>query len=143
MRGMREVNFHKHAACTESAEGFIRPIGPIMVLAMGITFFVIPAAHAQELAAWQAGRAPVMTRWAADVSATNALPEYPRPQLVRPDWMNLNGLWDYSITSDSADQPVSYAGKILVPFPVESALSGVMTHFDEHSKIWYHRTFTV
>ncbi len=96
-----------------------------------------------EEPAWQPAHAPVMTRWAADVSPTNALPEYPRPQLVRPDWMNLNGLWDYAVTSDSADEPASYAGKILVPFPVESALSGVMAHFDEHSKLWYHRTFSV
>ena len=84
-----------------------------------------------------------MTRWAAEVSPTNALPEYPRPQLVRPDWLNLNGLWDYAITPDSAEPPAQFAGKILVPFPVESALSGVMTNFDEHSKLWYHRSFSL
>jgi hypothetical protein len=112
-------------------------IALILVVAL-----VLPV-RAQEPAAWQAKRAPVMTHWAADVSPTNDLPEYPRPQLVRPDWMNLNGLWDYSITSDSADQPTSYTEKILVPFPVESALSGVMTHFDGHSKLWYHRTFSI
>jgi hypothetical protein len=116
---------------------FVRVIALIFAAA-----FVLPT-RAQEPTAWHAGRAPVMTRWAADVSPTNVLQEYPRPQLARPDWMNLNGLWDYSITSDSADQPTSYTGQILVPFPVESALSGVMTHFDEHSKLWYHRTFTV
>ena len=82
-------------------------IALILVVAL-----VLPV-RAQEPAAWQAKRAPVMTRWAADVSPTNDLPEYPRPQLVRPDWMNLNGLWDYSITSDSADQPTSYTEKIL------------------------------
>ncbi|HEV2320573.1 MAG TPA: glycoside hydrolase family 2 TIM barrel-domain containing protein, partial [Verrucomicrobiae bacterium] len=98
---------------------------------------------AQKLPAWQPVRAPLMTRWAADVSPTNVLPEYPRPQLVRPDWKNLNGLWDYSLTADSSDPPVSFAGKILVPFPVESALSAVMTHFDEHSKLWYHRIFSI
>lgn len=87
--------------------------------------------------------APLMTRWAADVNATNALPEYPRPQLVREDWMNLNGPWDYAITPDSTNTATRFAGKILVPFPVESALSGVMTNFDEHSKLWYHRVFSV
>ena len=81
-----------------------------------------------------------MTRWAAEVNPTNALPEYPRPQFVRSDWLNLNGLWDYAITPDSAQKPPSFAGKILVPFPVESALSGVMTNFDEHSKLWYRRS---
>jgi hypothetical protein len=82
-----------------------------------------------------------MTRWAAEVSATNALPEYPRPQLARSEWLNLNGLWDYAITPDSVQKLPPFAGKILVPFPVESALSGVMTNFDEHSKLWYRRSF--
>jgi hypothetical protein len=84
-----------------------------------------------------------MTRWAADVSPTNALPEYPRPQLVRTEWLNLNGLWDYAITLDSVEQAPPAQGVILVPFPLESALSGVMTNLDEHSKLWYHRIFTV
>jgi hypothetical protein len=99
--------------------------------------------RADETASWQPGKAPLMTRWAADVSPANALPDYPRPQLVRPDWTNLNGLWDYAITPDSTNKLPQFTGKILVPFPVESALSGVMTHFDEHSKLWYHRTFSV
>jgi Glycosyl hydrolases family 2, sugar binding domain/Glycosyl hydrolases family 2/Glycosyl hydrolases family 2, TIM barrel domain len=92
---------------------------------------------------WHPAKAPLMTRWSAEVSPTNAWPQYPRPQLVRPDWKNLNGLWDYAITLNSADKPPPYTNKILVPFPVESALSGVMTHFDENSKLWYHRTFSV
>ena len=92
---------------------------------------------------WQPAKAPLMTRWAAEVSPTNTLPDYPRPQLVRPDWENLNGLWDYAITPASVGKPPPFAGKILVPFPVESALSGVMTHLDEHNQLWYHRTFSV
>ena len=84
-----------------------------------------------------------MTRWAAEVSPTNALPEYPRPQLVRADWLNLNGLWDYAITPDSLPKQPAFTGQILVPFPVEAALSGVMTNFNEHSKLWYHRTFAI
>jgi hypothetical protein len=91
--------------------------------------------------AWHPIQAPLMTSWAAEVGPTNALPEYPRPQLARQEWLNLNGLWDYAITPDSAQAPGPFAGQILVPFPVESALSGVMTNFDEHSKLWYHRTF--
>jgi hypothetical protein len=97
----------------------------------------------QDLPVWQPAKAPLMTRWAALVGPTNALPEYPRPQLARPDWMNLNGLWDYAITPDTIGQVPFFSGKILVPFPVESALSGVMTNFNEHSKLWYHRTFCV
>jgi Glycosyl hydrolases family 2, sugar binding domain/Glycosyl hydrolases family 2/Glycosyl hydrolases family 2, TIM barrel domain len=113
------------------------------ILRLLLTVAVVFPLHAQEPVAWHPARAPLMTRWAADVSPTNVLPEYPRPQLVRSDWMNLNGLWDYSITADSADPPAMYAGKLLVPFPVESALSGVMAHFEEHSKLWYHRTFSI
>ncbi|MGH7952081.1 MAG: sugar-binding domain-containing protein [Limisphaerales bacterium] len=104
---------------------------------------VFISARAGEIVAWHPAKAPLMTRWAAAVSPTNALPEYPRPQLVRPDWMNLNGLWDYAITPDSVNELPKFAGKILVPFPVESALSGVMTNFNEYSKLWYHRKFSV
>ncbi|HEY1787866.1 MAG TPA: glycoside hydrolase family 2 TIM barrel-domain containing protein [Verrucomicrobiae bacterium] len=101
------------------------------------------SARAGDAGGWHPAKAPLMTRWVADVSPTNTLPEYPRPQLVRPDWMNLNGLWDYAITPDSVSAVPRFAEKILVPFPVESALSGVMKHFDENSKLWYHRTFSV
>src|SRR6266568_4523005 len=100
---------------------------------------IFASARADEIAAWHPQKAPLMTRWAAEVGPTNALPDYPRPQLVRADWLNLNGLWDYAITPDSVDKLPPFTGKILVPFPVESALSGVMTHFNEHGKLWYHR----
>src|SRR5262245_54372195 len=75
---------------------------------------------------WQPAKGPLMTRWAKDVSPKNALPEYPRPQMVRKDWQNLNGLWDYAITTKDAPQPEKFDGQILVPFSIESALSGVM-----------------
>jgi len=110
-----------------------------MILVLAASVFV----RASEPVAGPPAPAPLLTRWAADVSPANVLPEYPRPQLVRPDWLNLNGLWDYAITPDSVNQSPRPVGKILVPFPVESALSGVMTNFDEHSKLWYHRTFSV
>jgi len=110
-----------------------------------IIFFLaaLACANAGEPSAWYQARALLMTRWAAEVGPTNALPEYPRPQLVRPDWLNLNGLWDYAITPDSVTEPPRSEAKILVPFPLESALSGVMTNFNEHSKLWYHRAFFV
>jgi len=88
--------------------------------------------------------APLLTRWAKDVSPTNALPEYPRPQMVRSTWQNLNGLWDYAITDKSAEQkPSAWDGKILVPYPIESALSGVMRPLKPDQRLWYRRTFTV
>ncbi|HKW31215.1 MAG TPA: glycoside hydrolase family 2 TIM barrel-domain containing protein [Verrucomicrobiae bacterium] len=99
--------------------------------------------RAGECAGWGPGKAPLMTRWAAAVNPTNVWPEYPRPQLVRPDWENLNGLWDYAITPEAVVRPPPFAGKILVPFSPESALSGVMTRFGGNSKLWYHRTFSV
>lgn len=108
-----------------------------------ILVVIAVSVFADGTTSWHPAKAPLMTRWASDVSPTNVLPDYPRPQLVRSDWLNLNGLWDYAITPDSVDNCTAFSGKILVPFPVESALSGVMTHFDEHSKLWYHRTFSV
>ena len=84
-----------------------------------------------------------MTRWAADVNPTNVHPEYPRPQLVRTDWLSLNGLWNYTITPSSAKAATNFDGQILVPFPIESALSGVMRRLDENSTLWYQRRFQV
>ena len=92
---------------------------------------------------WHAAVAPLATRWAAEVSPTNSHPEYPRPQLVRPDWLSLNGLWDYAITPASAERPSDYPGRILVPFPIESALSGVKEHLDEMSVLWYRRRLEI
>lgn len=93
--------------------------------------------------AWQPASAPLVTRWARDVSPTNVLPEYPRPRLVRERWLNLNGLWDHAITPHRDTPPAVYAGKILVPFPLESALSGVGRSLSERETLWYRRPFRV
>src|SRR6266581_3450511 len=92
---------------------------------------------------WQPAKGPLMTRWAKDVSPRNAHAEYPRPQMVRKDWENLNGLWDYAIRPRDEGQPSTFDGKILVPFPVESALSGVMKPVGDANRLWYRRTFAV
>ncbi len=92
---------------------------------------------------WQPAKGPLATRWAKDVAPDKVLPEYPRPQMVRKEWRNLNGLWDYAIAGKSDAAPKSYQGKILVPFPIESALSGVMKRVDDKSRLWYRRTFDV
>jgi hypothetical protein len=97
------------------------------------------AAHA----AWQPVTGSLMTRWATNVSPETALQEYPRPQLVRAEWLNLNGLWDYAITPLNSEKPDVYEGQILVPFPLESALSGVKRRLDEHSVLWYRRTVEI
>lgn len=92
---------------------------------------------------WRIAGDRITTPWAAKVDPTNPLPEYPRPQLVRESWMNLNGLWDFVILPRSENIPGSYEGKILVPFPAESALSGVNKTVGSENRLWYRRTFTL
>ncbi len=92
---------------------------------------------------WKPAKGPLLTKWAKDVKPSKVLPEYPRPQMVREDWQNLNGLWDYAITAKDAPRPTQWAGKILVPFPIESALSGVMKRVTENERLWHKRTFEV
>jgi hypothetical protein len=96
---------------------------------------------------WRPAKGPLSTRWAADVAPADAWKEYPRPGLVRELWQNLNGLWDYVVTQLGAgtpDQPpLAFAGKILVPFGIESQLSGVMQPFLPDQKLWYRRTFDI
>ena len=89
---------------------------------------------------WQPGQVPLMTKWADEVSPDNVHPEYPRPQMVRKDWLNLNGLWDYAIVPKYEKPPQEYDGKILVPFPAESALSGVTKRVGVDNCLWYRRT---
>ncbi len=82
--------------------------------------------------------APLLTRWAKQVDPARPLPEYPRPQMVRREWLNLNGLWEFEGDTSATSPPTgrSLAGKILVPFPVESALSGVNRRA---TYLWYRR----
>ncbi|MHC4298613.1 MAG: glycoside hydrolase family 2 protein [Planctomycetota bacterium] len=94
-------------------------------------------------AAWQPAEGPLMTRWGERVTPENTHREYPRPQMVRKDWLNLNGLWEYAIKPKDQGQPEKFEGRILVPFPVESALSGVMKPVGEENRLWYRRTFEV
>ena len=83
----------------------------------------------------------LMTQWGETVNADNVHPEYPRPQMVRDSWQNLNGLWDYAITARSVSSaPDSYDGEILVPFPIESVLSGVTRGLTISNVLWYRRT---
>ncbi|MFG6380551.1 MAG: beta galactosidase jelly roll domain-containing protein [Muribaculum sp.] len=83
------------------------------------------------------------TPWAEEVTPENARPEYPRPIMERPRWMNLNGLWQYAITDKGTHRPSEFQGDILVPYPVESDLSGVGKRVGENKELWYTREFTV
>ena len=84
----------------------------------------------------------LITKWGAALTPENAWAEYPRPQLVREQWSNLNGHWDYAITPRSQrTSPQEWAGKILVPFCLESRLGGVQRLLDATEALWYRRTF--
>lgn len=85
----------------------------------------------------------LMTKWGREVRPDNAWRSYPRPQLKRERWLNLNGLWDYAIARDSAPQPARMDGQILVPYPVESKLSRVARKVTPDDRIWYRHSFTV
>lgn len=97
-------------------------------------------AHAQ----WKPVPGKISTEWAAKLDPSNPLPEYPRPQMVRKNWVNLNGLWQYAILPKGTDQiPASYTGQILVPYAVESSLSGVGKTVGAEQVLWYNRSIDV
>lgn len=85
----------------------------------------------------------IMTTWGENLDKENVWSVYPRPIMERADWLNLNGEWEYAIAPVAAAQPQVYEGKILVPFAVESQLSGVERSLSENDALWYHRTFKV
>ena len=93
---------------------------------------------------WPPADGVPLTRWGKQISPDKpVLPEYPRPQLVRQQWLNLNGMWEYAVVAKDADAPKNYDGRILVPFPIESVLSQVNKRIDEKSRLWYRRSFQI
>ena len=88
---------------------------------------------------WHIVPGKITSPWAEKVDPANPLPEYPRPQLVRANWQNLNGLWQYSIQPQAQQEtiPASFDGNILVPYAIESALSGVGRMVGKDSVLWY------
>lgn len=110
-----------------------------ILLLSGISCMLYADSRSQS--SWQMQPVPIQTRWAKQVNPDNVLPEYPRPAMVREQWVNLNGLWQYAITDKTAPRPTSYDGTILVPFPIESALSGVKKPVLPSQRLWYRREF--
>ena len=100
---------------------------------------VATASFAQE---WAPVGENIRTVWAEDVNPACLHPEYPRPQMVRADWQNLNGLWKYGITGAGAET-FDAEGQILVPFALESSLSGVGKRLNKGEALWYEREFTI
>jgi len=93
-------------------------------------------------AQWQPAGDKIKTKWASEIDVNNVLPEYPRPIMERGEWQNLNGLWDYAILP-VGQIPSNYDGQILVPFAIESSLSGVQKRVGKDNELWYQREFTV
>ena len=94
-------------------------------------------------AQWKPAGDKIKTKWAEQINPKNVLPEYPRPQLERTDWVNLNGEWEYAIKPKGEVEPQAFDGNILVPFAVESSLSGVQKEVGDANELWYKRTFSV
>lgn len=92
---------------------------------------------------WKPAGDKIRTKWADEIDTKNVLNEYPRPLMVREQWKNLNGLWEYAITKKGEACPSNFEGAILVPFAVESSLSGVMKELGSERELWYQTTFEV
>ncbi len=118
-----------------------RPVGVVVLVLALLAALAVPAGGASAGARPKAATR-LTTPWTADVSPTNALPDYPRPQLTRSRWQNLNGTWQFAEATPGQAPPVGrdLAERVLVPYPVESLLSGIERHVDH---MWYRRTFTV
>lgn len=112
----------------------IRNVGSVLAA------FAFVSAVSSLNAAWAPVGGQLLTKWGRNIDVNNVLPEYPRPQMERSEWKNLNGLWRYAITPIDAEC-AKFDGEILVPFAVESALSGVGKKFTASDALWYERDF--
>ncbi len=109
--------------------------------AIGILLLLANHLSAQDV--WKLQTDRITSKWAEELKPEAVLQEYPRPQMVRGQWLNLNGLWDYAIVEKDTDKPAAYDGKILVPFAVESALSGVGIRLSDKQLLWYKCYFEI
>ena len=107
-----------------------------------VTFLSLSVAISSFAQKWAPVGNNIKTEWASKIDPSNPLPEYPRPQMVRKNWVNLNGLWNYAITEASAESFKS-EGRILVPYAVESSLSGVGRRITKNDALWYERSFSI
>lgn len=106
-------------------------------------FFVLLVNVFCAEAQWRPAGNRIRTTWAEHMDVNNVLPEYPRPIMEREEWLNLNGLWHYSVLPAGSSAPASYEGQILVPYAIESSLSGVGRKLGEENELWYMREFEI
>lgn len=112
-----------------------------LLVNFGALLFLFSSMYSQE--SWKLQTERITSKWAKDVEPGSVLQEYPRPQMERGEWLNLNGLWDYAIVHRDTDSPEDFEGKILVPFAVESALSGVEKRLSDRQVLWYRHVFEI
>ena len=110
-----------------------------ILISITIFFFCAPLLMSQ----WKPAGNKLKTAWAEKITTNNVHGEYPRPIMERSEWKNLNGLWDYAIRPYGDFRPTKFDGKILVPFAIESSLSGVMKEVGDKNELWYQTSFTV
>ena len=109
-----------------------------------IAALTLTAMNANAQTEYKQAPVPISTVWGENMTPETAWPNHPRPNLERANWANLNGLWDYAITTANAKaQPETWEGKVLVPFAMESSLSGVGRSIEPNEAIWYRRSFNV
>lgn len=108
---------------------------------IALVFLVFPTFSQQHN--WQPKKDKILSEWAINIDPNAPLPEYPRPQMSRENWTNLNGIWKYTIIEKGSTEPENFQGDILVPYAIESALSGVGQTVSKDQELWYHRSFEV
>ncbi|MFZ6011400.1 MAG: glycoside hydrolase family 2 protein [Bacteroidota bacterium] len=112
----------------------------LIALTLVCSFSLFTSAQTSE---WKMVAGHIASPWSEKVDDANPLPEYPRPQLVRENWLNLNGLWDFTIQPKDEKTPATFQGKILVPFAAESSLSGVSKIVGKDNRLWYRRSVII
>jgi len=111
---------------------------PVLIITAGVMTFC----SREKTPEWKPAENPLTTVWGENIDPADPWPEYPRPALARKEWMSLNGLWNYALCPKDKERPEPQ-GKILVPYPVESALSGVRARMTDSLALWYSREFVL
>jgi beta-galactosidase/beta-glucuronidase len=121
----------------------MKPLSIFLTSKAGWLLLSVLFAHPSTLLAWQPVAGRLLTPWGEKVTPQNVWAEYPRPSFAREQWQNLNGLWEYAVTSgEQKSTPEQWDGEILVPFPIEAALSGVGRPLRPDQALWYRRSFS-